>query len=97
MGGLVGQLMIPSVRNSKSQTLAVLDDAKCNKVLHTTEFTSRIADLKTARADLQTYVVADVDDLLGSCQAQYYPYDKSWCEARNDPILIAHSSGSTGN
>lgn len=29
-------------------------------------------------------------------QADHYPYEKSFEEARNDPIVVLHSSGSTG-
>lgn len=73
----------------------MLDSAKCNKILHSYEFSTKIADLKKIRPDLQAYVVAELDDLLSS-QAKHYAYDKSWAEARRDPILVAHSSGSTG-
>lgn len=87
--------MVPSVRNSLSQHLAVFDDAKCDKVFYTPEMESRIQELKQAMPGLKALLVPDLDDLLSS-QSPHYEYGRTFAEGRTDPILIAHSSGSTG-
>lgn len=87
--------MIPSVRNSESQHLSVFEEAKCSRVLHTVEFESKINELKTLKPDLQGFVVPDLDKLIGT-PSKHYEYNKKWSDARTDPIIVAHSSGSTG-
>lgn len=87
--------MIPSVRNSLSQHLAVFEEAKCDKVFYTPEMQSRINEIKESMPRLQAFEVPDLDDLL-SQSAKHYEYKRTWAEGRTDPIIIAHSSGSTG-
>lgn len=88
--------MIPSVRNSESQDLSVFEDAKCTRVYYTPNFTSKIEKLRALKHDLNIAEVPELDVLIGSAST-HYVYDKMWADARTDPILIAHSSGSTGN
>lgn len=87
--------MIPSVRNSLSQHLAVFEEAKCNKVFYTWEMESRIKELKEAIPGLVAVEVPQLGDLISS-ESKHYDYQRTWLEGRTDPILIAHSSGSTG-
>ncbi|CAH0044772.1 unnamed protein product [Clonostachys solani] len=90
------KLMIPSVRNSLSQHLAVLDEAGCNILYYTVEMETRVQELKKERPLLRTILVESLDHHIGQC-TPHYKYEKTWVDARTDPILIAHSSGSTGN
>ncbi|KAF2650921.1 hypothetical protein K491DRAFT_782258 [Lophiostoma macrostomum CBS 122681] len=90
------QLMIPSVRNSESQHLSVFEAAGCSRVLHTPTFESIITAVRQAKPDVISHTVLELDQLL-STQCLHYEYNKTWAEARTDPIIIAHSSGSTGN
>ena len=89
------QLMIPSVRNSLPQHLSVFDAARCNKVFYTPEMKSRIEELKQSKPELQAFEVPSLDELI-TASSKHYPYTKAWRDARTDPILVAHSSGSTG-
>lgn len=87
--------MVPSVRNSLSQHIAVFDEAKCNCVYYTSEMETRIMELQRERPQLQAFLVETFDAHITS-GAKHYEYTKSWKEARTDPIIVAHSSGSTG-
>lgn len=87
--------MIPSVRNSLTQHIAVFEEAKCNKVFYTREMISRINELKHAMPSLVAVEVPQLGDLISS-ESKHYEYSRTWEEGRTDPILIAHSSGSTG-
>lgn len=92
------QLMIPSVRNSQQQHLAVFSEASCRIVYYTPEMAAIVAQLKEAMPNLQAFEVPPLDSLLtAGATAKHYPYTKKWVDARTDPIIIAHSSGSTGN
>lgn len=88
--------MIPSIRNSLAQHLSVFEAAKCNKVFYTPEMKARIDELRHNRPGLQAFEVPSLDELITTLPKQY-PYTKKWSDARTDPILVAHSSGSTGN
>lgn len=90
------QLMIPSVRNSESQQLSVFEAAKCTRVLHTPTFESTINNLKRSMHELRNFSVPDLDQLIG-IECVHYKYNRTWAEGKTDPIIIAHSSGSTGN
>lgn len=87
--------MIPSVRNSFTQHLAVFEEAKCTRVLHTSNFDSVIGQIKEKQSALRSYSVPELDVLLHT-PSEHYEYNKTWAEAKNDPVVIAHSSGSTG-
>ena len=87
--------MIPSVRNSESQDLAVFEEAKCTRALYTPSFEAKFAKLVRERPGLQAFTVPELDTLLGS-ESKHYAYTKTWADARTDPIVLAHSSGSTG-
>lgn len=89
------QLMIPSVRNSESQHLSVFKAAQCTRVLHTAMFKPVIARIKEQRPELQSFPVPHLDQLI-EVRCARYEYNKKWADARTDPIVIAHSSGSTG-
>ncbi len=89
------QLLIPSVRNSESGNLSLLNELNCSKLIHSPEFGARIDGLKQAKPGTQSWILPMLDELLTG-QAKHFPYEKSWPEAQNDPVMIAHTSGSTG-
>ena len=47
------------------------------------------------KSGLLSFNVPSLDELLDK-RPEHYPYHKSWAEAWNDPILLTHTSGSTG-
>ena len=56
-----------------------------------------IYGLSGSRCGLQCVQIPTLDDLLRHDRLEpYFPYNKSFDEAKNDPVLILHSSGSTG-
>jgi hypothetical protein len=87
--------MIPSVRNATSQHLSVFDSAVCSIVYYTPEMESRIEELKEARPNLKAYKVSSLDAHINAT-GPHFMYNRTWVEGRTDPILVAHSSGSTG-
>lgn len=89
------QLMIPSVRNSTQQHVAVFNEANCSRVYYTPEMAPIVKQLQEKMPHLQAFEAPSLDDMLASSSPPY-PYNKKWEEAYKDPIIIAHSSGSTG-
>lgn len=54
-----------------------------------------VSDILNSHA-MRHVLVPELDDLLDSQLVQYYPFEKTFEEAKNDPWLILHTSGSTG-
>lgn len=42
-------------------------------------------------------VIPTLDELLREEEVLPYPYEKSYEEAKDDPIFVLHTSGSTGS
>ena len=54
-----------------------------------------VEELKAARASVVAVLMPSLDELIESrCEA--YPYDKTFAEAEDEPVIICHTSGSTG-
>ena len=75
--------------------ISLLEETKCNKFIHATEVSPKINELVAEKKDLQTFAVKSLDDMLQG-HNRCYPYEVTYAEARKDPVLILHSSGSTG-
>lgn len=65
------------------------------KLLHAEELAPLIKPLKELGPSLSFDTVPSFQVMFDS-QAEHYPYEKSFEEARSDPIVVLHSSGSTG-
>ena len=65
------------------------------KLLYAPESASLIKPLQDIAPSVSSNAVPDFQVMLES-HPKRYPYHKSFSEARNDPILVLHSSGSTG-
>jgi hypothetical protein len=87
--------MVPSVRNAEAGHLHVLENANCTKMFHSVEFEKTASHLKAKKSELQTFELASLDQLLDA-NAAHFPYNKEWSTSWKEPVIIAHSSGSTG-
>ncbi|KAK4986085.1 putative NRPS-like protein biosynthetic cluster [Elasticomyces elasticus] len=89
------KLMLNSVRNSDSGNLSLLEETVCDKFFCSTEFAGGIRNLQKKKPDLQVFVIPTFEEMLGGVD-KTFPYNKPWLESHEDPILICHTSGSTG-
>lgn len=76
--------------------VSLLDQTKCTKFLYAVELSQKIHDLQTQKKDLQTFVVQSLDEIFQEYD-KHYTYEMKFQDVRWDPVLILHSSGSTGN
>ncbi len=76
--------------------LSLLEQTKCTKFLLTTEMSQKVHDLQAEKKDLRTLVVPSLAEMTHQ-RIKKYPYEASFGNNRWDPVLILHSSGSTGN
>lgn len=65
------------------------------KLLYTAEFAPMIKPLQALEGSITSDVVPSFQEMLES-NPKPYPYEKGFDEARNDPVVVLHSSGSTG-
>ena len=87
-------ILLPSLRNSDANNLELLDKTKCR-----TMFFSQPLDFKAAgvrHAGIGTFPIPTIQAMLAAEPRRRYPYCKSWEEAKHDPVVICHTSGSTG-
>lgn len=68
-----------------------------NKVLYATELGPLMKPLEAMAPSTEFEGVPPFQEMLdGDGDTTPYPYEKTFAEARNDPIVVLHSSGSTG-
>lgn len=68
-----------------------------NKVLYAAELSPLMKPLQAITSSTTFQAVPTFQGMLdGDGDTTPYPYGKTFEEARNDPIIVLHSSGSTG-
>jgi len=81
-------------RNSLSMHLHLFNVTECNTILHARQLDvlSMIGTHEATR-----HAIPELSELLwATTEPRHYPYTKTFDEAKNDPYLILHTSGSTG-
>ncbi|KAI1778529.1 acetyl-CoA synthetase-like protein [Hypoxylon cercidicola] len=90
------KLLIPSPRNPPAVNVSLMDQTgNCNKLVHAAEVLPLIKPLQGLKPSMHTEAIPSFNDMLES-NPQHYPYEKDFIQAKNDPVLVLHSSGSTG-
>ena len=84
-----------SPRNRIDIQVALLDKLDCNIIL-TPEVMSEATKGVLNKRRMQKLFLPDLDYFLNEEAVEDYPYSKSWEEARKDPYVVMHSSGTTG-
>lgn len=75
--------------------LSLLKQTGCTKFFFSAEMTQKVRELQAEKADLQIFDVQPFDDMIRG-DPKHYPYEEKFADVRWNPILILHSSGSTG-
>jgi acyl-coenzyme A synthetase/AMP-(fatty) acid ligase len=74
-----------------------MDSTQSTKVLYSPEVTPLVKALNGVRPE-GSFVSEAIPSLLEMLESspEHYPYHKTFDEARDDPVVVLHSSGSTG-
>ena len=75
--------------------ISLLEQTKCTKLMCSPEISSKAGELQKQKEDLQIFTVQSLNDMLQE-HSKHYPYEVEFTNARFDPVLVLHSSGSTG-
>lgn len=87
--------MLNSVRNSDSGNLSLLEETVCDKFFCSSEFEAGVKSLQKKSPSLNVFAIPTFEEMSNGA-GTHYPYNKPWFESHEDPILICHTSGSTG-
>ncbi|KAK2603575.1 hypothetical protein QQS21_004255 [Conoideocrella luteorostrata] len=88
------KMLFLSPRNSVAGHVNVLEKAKCDIFLVSKDI--QIDHILSQRVMRRTDVVPELDYFLRDEPIAPYPYTKTFAEAREDPCLVLHTTGSTG-
>ena len=75
--------------------VSLLEQTRCTKFFYSAEMTQKVLDLQENKKDLQVFGVPSLNDMIGGYDRKY-PYHEEFEKVQWNPILILHSSGSTG-
>ncbi|KAB2571209.1 Non-canonical non-ribosomal peptide synthetase FUB8 [Lasiodiplodia theobromae] len=91
------KILFNSPRNSVKAQLYLFDKTECKVLLRGPRAGSMVQDILEARPKMRCVTVPEPGDWMREKgQVKRYPYDKSWEQGKDDPVIVLHSSGSTG-
>lgn len=86
-------MLFLSPKNTVEGQLNILDKADCHHFL--TASNTKFGHILSHRK-MQTATVPELEELLSDTPVSVYPYTKTFDQARKDPCLVLHTTGSTG-
>ncbi|KAJ4394813.1 hypothetical protein N0V93_004033 [Gnomoniopsis smithogilvyi] len=89
------KLLLPSPRNSPWMNASLLEQTQCRHFLYAPEVEAVVLPLREHRPDLHLHKIEALSDMIKP-GTQHYVYEKDYDAVKWDPILVLHSSGSTG-
>ncbi|RYO84557.1 hypothetical protein DL764_009308 [Monosporascus ibericus] len=88
-------LLLPSPRNPPATNVSLMAQTRSTKLLHVAEVLPVVKQLQNLEPTIRPEVIPSFSDMINS-NPEHFPYEKDFERARDDPILVLHSSGSTG-
>lgn len=87
------KVLFSSQINSKDFHVSLLEQTDCHIFL--SGLGVHVDDILAARP-MKHVVIPDLEELLDQTKAPHYPYEKTFEEAKYDPYVVLHTSGTTG-
>ncbi|KAJ6780154.1 hypothetical protein PWT90_01970 [Aphanocladium album] len=89
------QIMLPSPRNNTESQVSLLTVTKCQKLLYGAGFAKRIQPW-AQECGIGTMEMLALDKVFDDAPAPVHEYNETYESAEFDPVIILHTSGSTG-
>ncbi|OQU93647.1 hypothetical protein CLAIMM_00129 [Cladophialophora immunda] len=89
--------LLLSPRNSPGNTLNLLGTTNCKAVFYTADRSTQIAKLKQQTDEIPLFLFPSIEEIQQTPPKPKHPYNKTWEMAKDDPVIIVHTSGSTGD
>ncbi|KAF7891318.1 uncharacterized protein EAF02_001643 [Botrytis sinoallii] len=92
---LLSRMFFYSPRNSLEGHIALLESLKCRILLGPETLPSITQNLLSKR-QMRTLKIQNLQEILSDNSVPSYPYTKTFDQARYEPFVVLHTSGSTG-
>ncbi|KAL9624366.1 MAG: hypothetical protein Q9160_001328 [Pyrenula sp. 1 TL-2023] len=89
------KIFLPPPRNPAHINISLMEQLGCTKMLHSEELLPAIQEIRRAKPNYECLQLEPINELLKH-RSEPFEWSRSFEEAKNDPILVLHSSGSTG-
>ncbi|MDI1492470.1 MAG: putative secondary metabolism biosynthetic enzyme [Ramalina farinacea] len=76
--------------------VSLMEQTGSSKVVYVQEMEALFKGLIASKPGLSSLMIGSLDELLNAEEAPVVPYQPDFAEAVDDPIVVLHSSGSTG-
>ena len=75
--------------------VSLLEQIECTKLMYSNEVAPKVRELQLQYPSMKSIEVPPLE-VMTRKYTRVYPYNEEYASARWNPILILHSSGSTG-
>ncbi|KAL9110163.1 MAG: hypothetical protein Q9227_005223 [Pyrenula ochraceoflavens] len=89
------KIFLPSPRNPAHINISLMEQMGCTKMLHSEELLPAVKEICGEKPNYECLQMEPINELLEH-RSEPFEWSRSFEEAKNDPILVLHSSGSTG-
>ncbi|KAI9705314.1 MAG: putative NRPS-like protein biosynthetic cluster [Bogoriella megaspora] len=89
------KMLFPSPRNPASTNALLMKQTQCAKLLFPHEMAQMVGNLRAELSGLETFEIPPFQEMMDA-KSDPFPYKKRFEDSVNNPIVVLHSSGSTG-
>ncbi|KAJ5391006.1 AMP-binding enzyme [Penicillium cataractarum] len=90
-------MVMPSPLITPEAQNRILSAKSCKIYLRPTSMADKVAGLLKEAPAFRVVTVPEIDEFMKEEEAPTFTYSKSWEEGKDDPWLVFHTSGTTGN
>ncbi|RAH64234.1 AMP-binding enzyme [Aspergillus aculeatinus CBS 121060] len=90
-------LILPSPLVTAEAQRRILESQKCTVYLRPSTMKAQVDAILHDAPHIQTIDIPDLEQFLKVTESEPVTYSKTWDEGKNDPWLVFHTSGTTGN
>lgn len=76
--------------------VSLLEQTECKRIWYSSEMTTKVEELQSHVEGLDCFQILSLGDALDAVSI-HYPYEEKFEQVIRKPVLVLHSSGSTGN
>lgn len=89
-------MVLPSPLATPEAQQHILSETSCIIYMHSGNLSTKVDGIVTAGSEIQIIVAPELIELLQDKPAEPVSYSKSWEDSKDDPWLVFHISGTTG-
>jgi thioester reductase-like protein len=90
------KLLLSSPRNTLEAHLSLFEKTDCNDFLLPPQFPLPVIKQILAAREMRVLEIPGMDHWIKDVDVKPYPYTKKFADAKHEPFVVLHTSGSTG-